>query len=178
MAETTTIARPYAEAVFGLADAAGTLAKWSQTLTRAAEVARNPDMLETMGNPRLTVDQLYGLFASLLGDGLFAESQNFIRVLIENRRLPILPEIRDIFERLKNEREGVVDARIISAFPLDAASLDGLVADLQKRFGRSIQPSVSVDPELIGGVCVQVGDEVIDGSVRGKLAAMVLALKG
>lgn len=178
MAETTTIARPYAEAVFGLADAAGTLAKWSQTLARAAEIARNPDMLETMANPRLTADQLYGLFASLVGDALFAESQNFIRVLIENRRLPILPEIREMFEELKNERENVIEARIASAFPLDAASLEGLVADLQKRFGRSIQPSVSVDPELIGGVCVQVGDEVIDGSVRGKLAAMVSALKG
>ena len=178
MAETITIARPYAEAVFGLADAAGTLENWSQMLARAADIARNPDMLETMGNPRLTADQLCGLFASLVGEALFAESQNFIRVLIENRRLPLLPEIREIFEALKNEREGVVEANIVSAFPLDAASLDGLVADLQKRFGRSIQPSVSVDPELIGGVCVQVGDEVIDGSVRGKLSAMVAALKG
>ena len=178
MAETATIARPYAEAVFGLADADGTLAKWSQMLARAAEIARNPDMLETMGNPGLTAGQLYGLFASLLGEVLFAESQNFIKVLIENRRLAVLPEIRGLFEELKNEREGVVEARIVSAFALDTASLEGLVADLQKRFGCSIQPSVSVDAELIGGVCVQVGDEVIDGSVRGKLAAMVAALKG
>lgn len=177
MAETTTIARPYAEAIFGLADAAGTLTKWSQTLARAAGIASNPDMLEAMGNPRITAEQLYGLFASLAGDALFAESQNLIRVLIENRRLSLVPQIRDLFEDLKNEREGVVEAHVRSAFALEGEPLAALVADLQKRFGRKIRPSVSVDPELIGGVCVQVGDEVIDGSVRGKLAAMVAALK-
>jgi len=177
MAENTTIARPYAEAIFGLADAAGTLGKWSQTLARVAEIASHPDMLEAMGNPRITAEQLYGLFAALSGDALFAESQNLIRVLIENRRLSLLPEIRDLFEDLKNQREGVVDAHIHSAFALEGEPLAALVADLQKRFGRKIQPMVRIDPELIGGVCVQVGDEVIDGSVRGKLTAMVAALK-
>ena len=176
MAETTTVARPYAEAIFGLADASGSLGKWSQTLARAAEIARHSDMREAIGNPGLSAEQLYGLFASAAGDALFLEGQNFIRVLIENRRLSLLPEIRDLFERLKNEREGVVDAYISSAFPLEGEPLAALVADLQKRFGRKIQPTVRVDPELIGGVRVQVGDEVIDGSVRGKLAAIVTAL--
>ncbi|MBI2319079.1 MAG: F0F1 ATP synthase subunit delta [Betaproteobacteria bacterium] len=177
MAETTTIARPYAEAVFALADASGTLAKWSATLQRAAEIASHPEMLQAMGHPGLSAEQLYGLFATAAGEALFAESQNLIRVLIENRRLGLLPEIRDLFEELKNEREGVVEAQISSAYPLEGESLAGLVADLQRRFGRNIEPKVSIDPELIGGVCVQVGDEVIDGSVRGKLAAMVGALK-
>jgi len=177
MAETITIARPYAEAVFQLADKAGELAKWSEALARMAGIAANPDMLEAMGNPRLTADQLYGLFASLAGEAMFAQSQNLVRVLIENRRLSLVPEIRDLFEDLKNEREGIVEARITSAFPLEDASLATLVADLEKRFKRRIQPMVTVDPGLIGGVCVQVGDEVIDGSVRGKLASMVVALK-
>lgn len=177
MAETITIARPYAEAVFQLADKAGELAKWSDTLARMAGIAANPDMLQAMGNPRLGTDQLYGIFASLVGDAMFAQSQNLVRVLIENRRLSLVPEIRDHFEDLKNEREGVVEAQITSAFPLEGASLATLVADLEKRFKRRIQPIVTVDPGLIGGVCVQVGDEVIDGSVRGKLAAMVVALK-
>ena len=176
MAETITIARPYAEAVFQLADKAGELAKWSEALARMAGIAANPDMLEAMGNPRLTAEQLYGLFASLAGEAVFAQSQNLIRVLIENRRLSLVPEIRDLFEDLKNEREGIVEAQITSAFPLEGASLGQLVADLEKRFKRRIQPVVSVDPELIGGVCVQVGDEVIDGSVRGKLASMIVAL--
>jgi len=176
MAETITIARPYAEAVFQLADKAGELAKWSEALARMAGIAANPDMLEAMGNPRLTAEQLYGLFASLAGEAVFAQSQNLIRVLIENRRLSLVPEIRDLFEDLKNEREGIVEAQITSAFPLEGASLATLVADLEKRFKRRIQPIVTLDPELIGGVCVQVGDEVIDGSVRGKLASMIVAL--
>ena len=99
-----------------------------------------------------------------------------MRVLIANDRLALLPEIRAMFEVLKNEREGVVDADIASAFPLDDAQLAGLVADLEKRFKRKINPHVSVDPELIGGVRVAVGDEVIDGSVRGKLAALAAGL--
>jgi len=177
MAETITIARPYAEAVFQLADKAGELAKWSEALARMAGIAANPDMLQAIGNPRLTADQLYGIFASLAGEAMFAQSQNLVRVLIENRRLSLVPEIRDHFEELKNEREGVVEAAITSAFPLEGASLGQLVADLEKRFKRRIQPVVTVDAELIGGVCVQVGDEVIDGSVRGKLASMVVGLK-
>ena len=177
MAETITIARPYAEAVFQLADKAGELAKWSEALARMAGIAANQDMLEAMGNPRLAADQLYGLFASLAGEAMFAQSQNLVRVLIENRRLSLVPEIRDLFEDLKNEREGIVEAQITSAFALEGATLATLVADLEKRFRRRIQPIVTVDPELIGGVCVQVGDEVIDGSVRGKLASMIVALK-
>ena len=177
MAETITIARPYAEAVFQFADAAGELAKWSETLSRMADIASNPDMLEAMGNPRITSDQLYGLFASLAGEAMFAQSQNLVRVLIENRRLTLLPEIRDSFEALRSEREGTVEAQVASAFPLEGDTLAKLVADLEKRFKRRIQPVVTVDPALIGGVSVQVGDEVIDGSVRGKLATMAAALK-
>jgi F-type H+-transporting ATPase subunit delta len=177
MAETVTIARPYADAVFQVADAAGELAKWSEALGRLAGIATNADMREAMGNPRLTADQLYGLFASLAGEAMFAQSQNLVRVLIENRRLGLLPEIRDAFEELKSEREGTVEAKVSSAFPLEGEALAGLVAEMEKRFKRRIQPVVSVDPELIGGVCVQVGDEVIDGSVRGKLATMTAALK-
>ena len=177
MAETVTIARPYAEAVFQLADSKGTLAQWATVLTRAAAIAADPDMRQTMGNPAVRAEQLYGLFASLVGDGLFTESQNLIRVLIENRRLALLPEISGIYEQLKNEREGVVEAQIGSAFALEGEALATLVADLEQRFKRRIQPVVTIEPELIGGVRVQVGDEVIDGSVRGKLAAMALALK-
>jgi F-type H+-transporting ATPase subunit delta len=178
MAETVTIARPYAEAVFALADKAGELAKWSEALAAMAGIATNPDMLQAMANPRLTADQLYGLFASLAGEqAMFAQSQNLVRVLIENRRLSLVPEIRQLFEDLKNEREGIIEAQIKSAFPLDGGALASLVSDLEKRFKRRIQPVVAVDAELIGGVCVQVGDEVIDGSVRGKLTSMVSALK-
>jgi len=175
MAEAVTIARPYAEAVFRLADAGGALAKWSQTLAVMAQVAANPDVRAAIGNPNLGSGELYGLITGACGD-LATEAQNLLRILIDNDRLSLVPEIRDLFEELKNEREGVVDAVIASAYPLADGQLSSLVADLEQRFGRKVNPRVSVDPELIGGVRVQVEDEVIDGSVRGKLAAMAAVL--
>lgn len=175
MAEAVTIARPYAEAVFALADKGGDLGRWSRTLATLAAVAENPEVRRTVGNPNLSADQVYGLFAAASGD-LAGEEQNFLRVLIENDRLAALPEIAALYEELKNEREGVVEAVITTAFPLDKGQLDALVAEIEGRFKRKVQPQVNVDPALIGGVRMQVGDEVIDGSVRGRLAAMTAAL--
>ena len=172
MAESATIARPYAEAIFGLADKTNALPAWSRLLATMAEVAAHPEVLALIGNPNLTADRLYGLFVSLCGGEIGSDAQNFVRILIGNDRLALLPEIRTMFEALKNEREGVIDAVVTSAFPLDAAQIAGLVADLERRFKRRINPKVNVDPELIGGVHIAVGDEVIDGTVRGKLAAM------
>ena len=175
MAEVTTLARPYAEAVFRLADAAGSLAAWSQTLARMAQVAADTDMRAAIGNPNLGADKLYGLMASVSGD-LNVEGQSFLRVLIANDRLILLPQIFAMFEELKNEREGVVDADIRSAFEFEGAQLATLVADLEKRFKRRINPQVTLDKSLIGGVRVVVGDEVIDSSVRGKLDKMAAGL--
>ena len=176
MAEIATIARPYAEAIFELADKAGSLPDWSDTLATMAVVAADPQMREAGGNPRISADQLYGLFASLCGSSLSLPAQNLLRVLIENRRLELLPRIRESFEELKNEREGVVEAVITSAFPLEGAQLAALVADLERRFKRKVQPVVAIDRELIGGARVVIGDEVIDGSVRSKLAALATGL--
>jgi len=177
MAEAITIARPYAEAAFAFADGGGTLAKWAQGLDAIARLTAHPDMHAAIGNPGLTDEQLYGLFASLCGDGLNTEMQNFVRVLIENGRLTLAPEILALFLELKNEREGVVDAVVESALPLDAAQTAALTADLERRFKRKVKAQVTVNKELIGGVRVQVGDEVIDSSVRGQLATMATALR-
>jgi F-type H+-transporting ATPase subunit delta len=175
MAEAVTIARPYAEAVFALADQSAALGKWSQTLSTMAAVASNPDVRRAVGNPNLSASQVYGLLAAACGD-LAAAEQNFLRVLIENDRLAALPEIAALYEQLKNEREGVVDAVIATAFPLDPRQLAELVAEIESRFQRKVQAQINVDAGLIGGVRMQVGDEVIDGSVRGRLAAMAAAL--
>ena len=177
MAENATIARPYAEAAFGIADAEGALAAWAQALDVLAQVVAHPEVREAIGNPRLTDEQLYGLVASLGGDSLTAEAQKFLRVLIENGRVVLLPEIHELFQELKNEREGVVDAIVSTAFELDSGQTAELVADLERRFKRKVNPVVTVDKELIGGLQVKIGDEVIDGSVRGQLAAMTSALK-
>src|ERR1700704_3629418 len=109
MAENATIARPYAEAAFAIADAGGALARWAQALDVMAQVVSHPEVRAAIANPRLTDEQLYGLIASLSGDVMTADVQNFARVLIENGRLELLPEIRGLFLELKNEREGVVD---------------------------------------------------------------------
>lgn len=177
MAETATIARPYAEAVFGLADKAGAGAAWLGMLAIMAQVAGNPDMRSCIGNPNVGPKALYDLFIALCREDFPAEARNFVRVLIANDRLALLPEIHAQFADLKNEREGVLEAEIRSAFPLDNAQINGLVADISRRFKRRVQPRVTVDRELIGGVRITVGDEVIDGSVRGKLDNMAAALK-
>jgi len=175
VAEIATIARPYAEAVFKVADGEGELAAWADVLDRLAAVAANPAIGQVLGDPNVTPGQLYGVIAGGAGE-LSAAAQNLVRVLIENGRVGVLPGVRDLFVELKHEREGVVDAAIATAFPLEDAQLAALVGDLEARFKRKVKPSVAVDEDLIGGVKVVVGDEVIDGSVRGKLAAMAAAL--
>jgi F-type H+-transporting ATPase subunit delta len=177
MAETATIARPYAEAVFGLAEKAGNTAKWLGWLATMAQVAANPEMQACIANPNVGAKPLYDLFMALCKEDFPIEVRNFARVLIANDRLALLPQIHAQFAELKNERDGVVEAEIRTAFPLDNAQINGLVADISKRFKRRVQPRVTLDRELIGGVRVTVGDEVIDGSVRGKLEAMASALK-
>ena len=177
MAENVTVARPYADAAFALARGAGALGPWSEALDRLAAVAADPSMRDCINDPKLSAEQLYTLFLDVTGNGLSAELQNFVRVLVENERLQLLPEIRDLFAAYKNEQEGVLEAQIASAFPLDDATLAQLKADLEQRFKKQLQVQVSLDPELIGGVRITVGDEVIDASVRGKLANMAAALK-
>jgi F-type H+-transporting ATPase subunit delta len=177
MAEVTTIARPYAEALFRLADEGKALAAWSATLGEMAQVAANPDVQGIIGNPVITAKQLTDLFLSLCKDVTGEPARNFVALLVVNGRLGLLPQIREQFETLKDRREGVVEAGIVSAFPLDDAQKASLVADLERKFGRKVQAEVSVDQTLIGGVRIVVGDEVIDASVQGKLANMAVALK-
>jgi len=177
MAENVTLARPYAEAAFQLAKGGNALPGWSDALTRLAAVAASPEMGECIGNPRFAPAQLIQLCLDVTGETLSADQQNFVRVLVDNERLGVLPEISELFEVLKHGHEGIKDAEITSAFALDDESLKTLVADIERKFGSRIQTTVKVDPELIGGVRIAVGDEVIDASVRGKLAAMATALK-
>jgi F-type H+-transporting ATPase subunit delta len=177
MVELATIARPYAEALFKIAASSGTLAEWSQTLSGLAMAAEQPEIQALLGNPRVPAVQLADIFMSVGPTSQSQELRRFIGTVIENGRLAALPQVATQFEQLKNEREGLVDAQIDSAFPLDPAQLAGLVSDLERRYRRKVNPVIRIAPELIGGVCVTVGDEVIDGSVKAKLGAMAVALK-
>jgi F-type H+-transporting ATPase subunit delta len=177
MAEPSTIARPYAEAVFRLADGAGQLAEWSAALANLAAVSADERVRAAAGDPNHSAAKVAGLFISVLAGRLSGDAENLVRVLAENGRLEVLGEIRAQYESLKNEREGVVEAEVVSAFELDAAQLADLVARLEKKTGRKVKARVSVDQALIGGVKLVLGDKVIDGSARAQLGALETALK-
>ena len=177
MAELATVARPYAEAVFQRADSTGTLGAWSEWLDRLAAVAVLPEVETLAVDPKLSPEQLYGVVMAAGGADAPAEVQNFVRVLIENGRIGVLPAVRDQFAVLRHEREGVVEAEVATAFALEPAQLAQVVADLEARFKRKVNAKVTIDAGLIGGVRVTVGDEVIDASVRGQLDQMAAALK-
>jgi F-type H+-transporting ATPase subunit delta len=175
MAEPSTVARPYAEAAFKLADGAGALAKWSEMIAGLATVSQDPRVRAAVGDPNLSDAKVAGLFISILS--LSGEGENFVRVLAEAGRLGLLPEIKTQFEALRNAREGVVEAEVISAFELSAAQLADVVQRLEKKTGRKVRAKVQLDKELIGGIKVVLGDKVIDGSARAQLSALETALK-
>ncbi len=177
MAEPSTVARPYAEAAFKLADEASALGKWAEMLAALAQVAENDRVQNAIADPNLSDAKVAGLFISILSGKLNGEAENFVRVLAQNGRLELLPEIRGQFEVLKNEREGVLEAEVQSAFELSEVQLKDLVQRLEKKTGRQVRPHVTVDRELIGGVKIVLGGKVIDGSARAQLGALETALK-
>jgi F-type H+-transporting ATPase subunit delta len=175
MAEALTIARPYAEAAFKLARDQGAMPSWNDALSRLAAIAKAPEAQAVVGNPNLTVTQLAGLFSDSSGS-LSQEQKNFVTMLAQNDRLSVLPEIAAMFTKLQHEQEGIVDAHVESAYPLSDAQLADIVKTLEARVGKKVTASSSVNAELIGGVSIRIGDEVMDTSVRGKLAQLSKSL--
>lgn len=179
MAETATIARPYAEALFKASgDRAAETQDW---LDRLAAIARHPQLLAFADNPKVQDEQVLELIGSIAGQGdgargLPPAAQNFLRVVLDNKRLAVLPEIASQFRALSNQDTGRSDAVVYSAFPIDEPALADLSALLEKRFQRKLNLTVVEQPELIGGIRIVVGDEVLDTSVRARLEQMKLAL--
>ena len=178
MAELATIARPYAEALFKAvsADLSASLESTSAWLDEIAAIAVSPEMQQYADSPKTSDDQTFDLIAGVARVPLTPAALNFIRMLVENGRLNVLPEIANQFHALKNARSGSSDAVVYSPFPIEGPALDDLAAVLQKRFGRKLNVSVSIESELIGGVRVVVGDEVLDTSVKARLEQMKIAL--
>jgi F-type H+-transporting ATPase subunit delta len=179
MAENATVARPYAEALFRVAQAGKesfNLAAWSELVSELAQVGSHPEVQAYARNPKVSERDVIATIVSLVKSPLNTEAQNFLTMLVENGRLSLLPEIGAQFHLLKNSVEGAADAVITSAFDLSAAQVAELTATLEKKFNRKLNPVVSVDPALIGGVRVVVGDEVLDTSVQAKLQHMRAAL--
>lgn len=176
MVELVTIARPYAEAIFALAKERDELSKWSDMLTLLVTVFDDPRIQAAIANPKVTKADIERLILAVCGEQIDANARNFIQLLVENGRLSAVAEIRRLFDLLKSEDEGIVDAQISSAFPLDGQELEKIVSLLSKRYQKNISPTVDVDSDLIGGITVQVGDKVWDASVRGRLQEMAAAL--
>ena len=174
MAELATIARPYAEALFKAqaSDLAGTAA-W---LDELAAVAHNEQLQQFADNPKVTDEQVFELISGVVRTALPEAGKNFLRLVIENRRLGALPVVAEQFRALKNAQGGTADAVVYSAFPIDASALADLSATLEKRFARKLNVSVQQDESLIGGIRVVVGDEVLDTSVKARLDQMKAAL--
>jgi F-type H+-transporting ATPase subunit delta len=177
MAELATVARPYAEAAFKLATEERALPVWGEMLRFAAGVMRDPQMQRAIDNPNLGAPEKESLFLSVAGDRLNANGRNFIRVLVETDRIALLPTIEQIYSALRDAAEGVAKAEIVSAIELTDAQVVDLKAVLERRFGKQIEVTVTVDPSLIGGARIVVGDQVVDGSIAGKLQAMANQLK-
>jgi len=177
MAEPITVARPYAEAVFELAKQTNALPVWSEMLRSASAVASDARVRSALDNPKLSAGDKEALFLSICGDQLNADGRSFIRVLVSADRIGLLPEMRELYESMKDEADGVARAQITSAFPVDDAQLAALKAALEKRFGKKVEASVTVDRALIGGARIVVGDTVIDGSVDGELKSMASHLR-
>jgi F-type H+-transporting ATPase subunit delta len=175
MAELATIARPYADALFkavGANDAAAV----SEQVGALAQVAGHEQVRQFADNPKVSGEQVFELIVSVVQGSLGDAAKNLLRTVIANGRLAALPEIAAQFHALVNARTGISDATIHSAFPIEPAQLPEVVAALEKRFRRKLNPSVVVDPALIGGIRVVVGDEVLDTSVSARLEQMKVAL--
>jgi F-type H+-transporting ATPase subunit delta len=174
MAELATIARPYAEALFkASAQDLSTTAAWVDEL---AAIAGNAQLLQFADSPKVTAVQVFDVVTGVAKSALNDHAKNFLRAVIDNGRLSALPEIASQFRALKNAQSGSSDAVVHSAFPIDGAALAEVATTLEKRFGRKLNVTVELQPDLIGGIRVVVGDEVLDTSVKARLEQMKVAL--
>ena len=176
MAEKSTIARPYAEAVFALAKEQSQLKQWSDTLNAAAIVTTNADMQAMISNTNVDKAQLANLILDVCGSKFSAEGKNLVKLLAENRRLPMLDEIAAQYEELRAEEEKTIDAEVVAPFEVSAAQQKQIAEKLKARLGREVTLSCRVDPTLLGGAIIKAGDLVIDGSTKGQIQKLSIEL--
>lgn len=177
MADFNTLARPYAKAAFEYALSEGKLTDWSAMLGLVAEAATNREVAELLVNPSLNSDAKAEILLEICAAKIDDQGRNFIKLLGEKSRLPLIPVIAEIYEAFKAEQEKSVEAQVVSAFELSTEQQQLLVDALRKRLNREVTLKVEIDKRLIGGVVIRTGDLVIDGSLRGKLAKLAESLK-
>jgi len=176
MAEKSTIARPYAQAIFAIAAEQKRLSEWSQMLGLAALIVTDSNMAALIENPRISKDDLATLIIDICADGLDELGRDMIRVLVDNDRLNVLLEICVQYEAFRAEAEKVVQAQVTSAYPVSEDQQKNIISALKKRLGREVSLECQIDETLLGGAIIRAGDMVIDGSVTGHLDRLTHAL--
>ena len=177
MADFTTAARPYAKAVFEIARDSGKFDDWSNRLAVLGAIVGHPEMQERLDAPNLTQDDAAKMIETVASDVVNDnDSRNFIKLLAENNRMKLLCDISGIFEQLRSEAEGEIEANVVSAFELTDTQRDTMAQALSKRLDRKVRIVSTVDNSLIGGAIIRAGDLVIDGSVKGRLEKMTTAV--
>ncbi len=169
MQENTTIARPYARAVFEQAQASGELGKWSAILQLLNQIVADTGMQAVIKNPKVDREQLAGIIFDISGTHLNEHGRNFITVLVDAGRLSVIPQICKLFEEKKSEAEGIAEVDVISAYPLEDQQQEKIKQIMARRLGKKIKFTTHVDQSLIGGAVIRAGDSVIDASLRGRL---------
>jgi len=172
-----TLARPYADAAFQRAQETGQIDQWSAMLQLLASIVAQDETKTLLENPKVTGEVFLRFLGEVVGDRLTEEGRNLLRMMSENKRLAVLPEVSTAFDALKQEAEGLIDVQVRSAFPLSESEEQQLIEMLGKRLGKRVELTVVEDPALIRGVEVRAGDLVIDGSVRGKLNRLTSELQ-
>ena len=176
MSELATLARPYASAVFKRSKETTTTTNWSDSLAFMSAVMANEDMMRVVSNPKVNKDQLAELVLDVCNKRIDKEATNFLKLLLQNNRLQLLPYIAKQFEALKADDEGYVDVEVVTAYAFTKEAKEKFSGNLEKAFNKKIHMNVTLDKSLIGGVLVRAGDRVIDGSVRGQLQHLQKAL--
>jgi F-type H+-transporting ATPase subunit delta len=177
MAETITVARPYAVAAWRHAEAEGKADLWADMLELMADVARDETMATIIGDPRIDADRLTQLMLDVCGGRINEEAENFVRLLVDNGKLSLMSEISSVYMALKSEAGGAVDATLLAAYPVNAKFEQAIAAAMQKKLSREVKFTTEEDKSLLGGVIVRVGDMVIDASIRGQIESLASELR-
>lgn len=176
MAEKSTLARPYAKALFELANENNELQSWSDKLAILSQVSADEQVADLIANPEVANEDVISLFESVGGDALDEQAKNLLKLAAENDRLDSFPEVAEAFESLRADKEGTIEAEVTSAFAVNATQKKLITEALQKRLGCDVTLTTNVDKDLVGGVIIRAGDLVIDGSVSNQLKKITKTL--
>jgi F-type H+-transporting ATPase subunit delta len=176
MSELSTLARPYAEAVFKIAVENKSISDWSEVLEFLSVVMQDKEMVAIVANPKVSQEQLTTLILDICQGQVTEQSENFVKLLVQNERLILAPQISELFEAYKADHEGYVDVELTSAYALTKDEQKKFASTLKKQLSKDVKITTSIDKSLIGGFIAKAGDKVIDGSVKGLLQQLAKKL--